>query len=301
MTLKYGQSIALLMLMTTVFVVGELNGIAQTDTDAGQKEKRAAEAQQANSTKGRAASSAPQFGTITDAKTREALQAQKQADEFLYMISSGAPRFNRTIQNKPYSAEAVTETIRILEDGNRIVRRNTMRQYRDRGGRTRRELILEALSPSIPVGPHEMILLYDPVKGVNYIVDAEHEVTRQFNLPAKAGSVQRDFLQSVPNRMSPELQTENLGSRTIEGLQCIGTKRTLHIPPGEIGNQAPIVAITETWYSAEIEGVVDSISSDPRYGTTHYKLQRVKRDEPSPELFVPPPQYKVELVNTQYN
>ena len=42
-------------------------------------------------------------------------------------------------------------------------------------------------------------------------------------------------------------------------------------------------------HCAEIEGVVDSISNDPRYGTTHYKLQSVKRDEPSPELFVPPP------------
>jgi len=299
MILKYGRSIALLTLVTTLFVAGELNVIAQTDTDAGQKEKRAAEAQQANSTKGLAASSAPQLGTITDAKTRDALQMQKQADEFMYMISSGAPGFNRTIHNKPYSAEAVTETIRILEDGNRIVRRNVMRQYRDREGRSRRELILEALSPSIPVGPREMIFLYDPVKGVSYIVDSEHEVTRQFNLPANARSLQKRLLPSTPNRISPDLQSENLGSRTIEGLQCTGTKRTLHIPPGEIGNQAPIVAITETWYSTEIEGVVDSISNDPRYGTTHYNLQSVKRDEPSPELFVPPPHYKVELVNAQ--
>ncbi|HSP67394.1 MAG TPA: hypothetical protein VLN48_06685, partial [Bryobacteraceae bacterium] len=43
------------------------------------------------------------------------------------------------VKGAPYSAEAVNETIQMLADGNRIVRRTTAMQYRDNDGRERRE------------------------------------------------------------------------------------------------------------------------------------------------------------------
>src|SRR3954470_12310279 len=45
----------------------------------------------------------------------------------------------KTVKNAPYSAEAVTETIQTLGDGNRIVNRISSTLYRDSEGRTRRE------------------------------------------------------------------------------------------------------------------------------------------------------------------
>lgn len=47
----------------------------------------------------------------------------------------------RTVTGMPYSGEAETETVQTLADGNRIVRRSTVRVYRDSEGRTRRETI----------------------------------------------------------------------------------------------------------------------------------------------------------------
>jgi hypothetical protein len=43
------------------------------------------------------------------------------------------------VKDAPYSADAVTETIQTLGDGNRIVRNSSARVYRDSAGRTRRE------------------------------------------------------------------------------------------------------------------------------------------------------------------
>src|SRR5689334_11482640 len=42
----------------------------------------------------------------------------------------------KTVKGAPYSADAVTETIQTLADGNRIVNRMTSSVYRDSEGRT---------------------------------------------------------------------------------------------------------------------------------------------------------------------
>ena len=47
----------------------------------------------------------------------------------------------RAVTGMPYSGEAVTESIQVLADGNRIVKRTTAKVYRDGTGRTRRETI----------------------------------------------------------------------------------------------------------------------------------------------------------------
>ena len=45
----------------------------------------------------------------------------------------------RIVKGAPFSAEAVSESIQILADGNRIIRRSGNRMYRDSEGRFRRE------------------------------------------------------------------------------------------------------------------------------------------------------------------
>src|SRR5215471_17331579 len=58
-------------------------------------------------------------------------------------FSFGGP----VVKNAPYSAEAVTETIQTLADGNRIVQNSTSKIYRDSAGRTRREQAFKAIGP----------------------------------------------------------------------------------------------------------------------------------------------------------
>jgi hypothetical protein len=76
----------------------------------------------------------------------------------------------KTVKNAPYSAEAVTETIQTLGDGNRIVNRITSMLYRDSDGRTRREQSLKGFAPGEE--PFKTIFITDPVAGVNYVLDS---------------------------------------------------------------------------------------------------------------------------------
>jgi len=236
----------------------------------------------------------------SNTQNEDALQLQKRADEYLHIISAGAPGFDRTVVNKPFSAVAITVTTRVLEDGHRIVHRNVMRQYRDRQGRTRREQSLEALSPSAPVAPKDMIFIYDPVARANYVLDPATKLARAFPavpIPQSHSSAPLTAqTKENPSPLIPSERTENLGTRSIDGLQCSGTRTTTTLPIGLIGNDAPLVTIQETWFSTKIDSVVQSKTTDPRFGTTDYRLTEVRRADQSLDLFRVPPSYKLESV-----
>ena len=89
------------------------------------------------------------------------------------------------------------------------------------------------------------------------------------------------------------VKTESLGRQTMEGLVVDGTRNTLTIPAGQMGNEQPIQIVTERWNSAELQTVVLSRRSDPRNGETVTKLANVSRAEPSRTLFEVPADFKV--------
>jgi hypothetical protein len=76
-------------------------------------------------------------------------------------------------------------------------------------------------------------------------------------------------------------------------VDCTGTRQTITIPAGAIGNEKPISIVTETWYAPSIAAVVESTSDDPRYGKTTYQLTNVQLTEPARSLFEPPADFKV--------
>ena len=79
----------------------------------------------------------------------------------------------RLTKNAPYSAEAVTESVQQLADGNRIVTKSTTRVYRDSVSRTRREQLNQAGTDLVN------ITITDPVAGTTYILDpATHTAFR---------------------------------------------------------------------------------------------------------------------------
>lgn len=71
----------------------------------------------------------------------------------------------------------------------------------------------------------------------------------------------------------------------IDGVVAQGTRRTLTIPAGAIGNERPIESVTERWFSPELQVVVMSRQRDPRFGETTYHLTNIKRTEPAATLF----------------
>ena len=89
----------------------------------------------------------------------------------------------------------------------------------------------------------------------------------------------------------PDVQ--QLGTKVVEGVQADGTRSTLTIPAGQIGNDNPIQIVDEVWRSPDLQVIVHSEHSDPRMGTTVYSLQNISRSDPSPALFQVPADYTV--------
>jgi hypothetical protein len=228
------------------------------------------------------------------------------------------------VKAAPYSAEAVTESAQTLADGNRIVNRTTATVYRDSEGRERREQSLPAIGPFAAQGEApKTIFISDPVAGVNYSLDPAGKIAVKlpsvkmpdFPPPPKDGA--QIFIKRIEGPMAgiatagPQMmyfrqgsgdgsapQVEQLGSKVIEGVSADGTRTTITIAAGQIGNDQPIQIVHEMWRSPELQVIVQSTHSDPRMGTTSYSLKNVSRAEPPAALFQVPSDYTFKDVQT---
>src|SRR5258708_33309707 len=90
-----------------------------------------------------------------------------------------------------------------------------------------------------------------------------------------------------------ESKTEQLGVQNIEGVDAEGTRTTTIIPAGAIGNERPIETVYERWYSKDLQLVVMSKHTDPRFGEQTYRLTNIVRSEPDSSLFSLPTGYKI--------
>jgi len=95
---------------------------------------------------------------------------------------------DKVVKDTPYTAEAVTETVQTLANGNRIVHKTTAQLARDSEGRTRREQTLDVVGPWATGGePLKLITLNDPVAGVMYHLDPRNNTA--VKLPAGKDAV----------------------------------------------------------------------------------------------------------------
>jgi hypothetical protein len=92
---------------------------------------------------------------------------------------------------------------------------------------------------------------------------------------------------------SDNVNKEDLGTQTIEGVAATGTRVTFTIAAGEIGNERPIDVVDERWFSKDLQAFVMTRHSDPRSGETVYRLTNINRTEPDHSLFLVPADYDI--------
>lgn len=92
-------------------------------------------------------------------------------------------------------------------------------------------------------------------------------------------------------------KTESLGKQNIGGVEAEGTRNTITIPAGEIGNERPIEIVSERWFSPELQLIIMTRHTDPRFGENSYQLTNINRSEPARDLFEVPPGYAVREVS----
>lgn len=242
---------------------------------------------------------------------------------------------NETVTGAPYSAEAVTDVVQPLADGNRIVRQSKAGVSRDSAGRTRREQGLAMIGPHVN-GPqaHQQIQIFDPDARKTIVLDMKNRTAHEIPAPhlgfsfvgkiagaAAGGHVERAddvFEMALPAPPPGDMDnvqmiyssrasatapanpaaTETLGKQAIEGVMAEGTRTTFTIPAGEIGNEQPITVVHERWYSPELKVLVMSRQSDPRFGETTYRLTNITRAEPSADLFQVPADFTLIAAGT---
>lgn len=237
----------------------------------------------------------------------------------------------KTIKNAPYTANEVTETTQTLSDGNRIVNKTTASVARDSEGRTRHEQNVVAVGTLQTSGP-KIVTLYDPVARTQYVFqpgdpsasgafmsgsgegvgvgvgnsgEFPHgfpKKVRVFDIAKNGeGKVEygttnergtKTYITVEEKSLGEDSKRESLGSQVIEGVSAEGVRNTRTIPAGAIGNEKPIVITSETWTSPDLQVVVLSKRTDPRFGETVYKLTDISRGEPDPSLFQPPSNVK---------
>lgn len=113
-----------------------------------------------------------------------------------------------------------------------------------------------------------------------------------FTMRTEAGTASTYIFKTKPGSNANEVK-EQLGKQLIEGVEADGTRTTITIPAGEIGNERAIEIVSERWYSPELQLVVMTRHSDPRTGETTYKLTNINRAEPAKSLFEVPAGYTV--------
>jgi hypothetical protein len=244
------------------------------------------------------------------------------------MLAVAGVEMERTITNAPFSAQATTTTTQVLADGNRIIQTSEMSLARDSEGRTRREMSAEKIGPWSTDTNGHLVVIRDPValaiyelspdgqhaskhtmvlqnaellakqKAENALLEARarskgetvHTETRSFTYNGQPVGYSAVIVGA--GEEGPETK-EQLGDQTIEGVRATGTRVTKTIPAGRIGNERPIEIVSETWYSPDLQMIVQSKRSDPRLGETIYKLSNVVLGEPDPSSFQVPGSYTV--------
>jgi hypothetical protein len=104
---------------------------------------------------------------------------------------SGVFTFRREpMKGAPYAAEATTERVQVLGDGNRIVEKNSTKMYRDNEGRTRMENSVGGVGAwASTAGALSLIFIDDPVAGVHFSLHPDEKVATKLPIPKIANDV----------------------------------------------------------------------------------------------------------------
>jgi hypothetical protein len=213
------------------------------------------------------------------------------------------------VKNAPYVATAVVESTQLLADGNRIVHSTQELVARDGDGRTRHEEVFDRIG-SLEVDAPKTIFISDPVLKREYTLNTRDktvtvqpriDINSLLNTPRARAERQNPSKEESNNsgekeqqsvRRQREIRSEDLGEKILEGLNVKGERWTATFPIGSVGNERPLEASLETWYSPELHVFLYRKRIDPRFGEVLYRLTNIKRTDPDPSLFRIPRGYR---------
>ena len=251
-------------------------------------------------------------GTITVTTTTNGVVqsfTSQQADSLGTFVSVSVGGGGLGVTGSPVSAREETRTVQTLGDGTQIETSEVSQYYRDNQGRTRTE--------RTDGGTNIQIL--DPVASLRITLDPKAKSATRISVPAMMagrggtvavtrtapakqaqsdGSTLYQTLVGLDSRVAAattnlQREREDLGFQMQNGVMAQGTRVTRTIPAGAIGNNRDIQVVNEQWYSKDLQMMVKTVNSDPRYGTTTYEMTNISQAAPDAGLFMIPAGYTI--------
>jgi hypothetical protein len=183
----------------------------------------------------------------------------------------------------PVSAEYVIQTERPPAGGQSEIWHSTTQVARDADGRIRHELRDYVPASFTQKPPLFCVILLDPVTRLSHTLD-----------PVLQTDDRQWFHSSRLTKFDPGASGgEDLGARTIDGLEVRGERRAWTHPSrlGAPGQSDQVV--DETWYSNELQLVVFERQTNSSGGIVTISLSHLDRSDPSASLFTVPRGYHV--------
>lgn len=204
------------------------------------------------------------------------------------------------VMNKAFSGMETRHTTQVLGDGTHVDRADTSNFYRDAAGRMRSE------SPT-------RVLIYDPGAKTLFDLDPSSKTYTRRAENAESVSIavvnggtyvrsQSGHISNTPTHVdlgvpvhaSSGIQTvtEDLPGTVLNGVTVKGSRITSSVPAGVFGNDREVKIVTERWVSDDLQVLVKSTNTDPRFGTSTYELNNIVVGPPNPTLFQVPADYR---------
>lgn len=209
------------------------------------------------------------------------------------------------IGDGPYSFTAKATYEHRLLDGSYIRGFAMVHDARDGQGRTRSETPMSCIrdkdgQPRLAYS----VNLFDPSTGTTMIWSvwpmtptSDKSVIVLHRTPVKSvrSHITHRAAATQSNYVSPDgVQHEDLGMRTISGVEAHGLRDTRTVAAGQEGNEVPLKVVAETWFSEKYGFNLAGSSDDPRLGKSSYEITSFVADEPNASLFTPPADYRIE-------
>jgi hypothetical protein len=217
------------------------------------------------------------------------------------------------VAGRPFTATEVRHTVQTLTDGTNVNHTDTSTFSGDAQGRMRSE------SP-------RRILIYDPVAGFTYNLSPSTRTYEKYPIKPGTGSTSiavvgdstwvKSAAENGPHMPIESVQasnglrafhaepvrnpiTEDLPIQTVNGIAAKGSRITITIPAGTLGNDRDVKVVSERWYSDVLQVLVKTVNSDPRFGVTTYDLTNIVQGSPDPSLFQIPTDFRPQLTSNR--
>jgi len=202
----------------------------------------------------------------------------------------------KLVTGKPITANFKITRLETLDGGNSISNTSTGIFARATDGSIYRDLKFTSIGPWSASGKaQEFIYIRNVAKGMQYLVNVRKGTYRAFPIHEPNTSQSDKKSSSSSPNANIEIVSDNPngtyldpGTNTPYPVDDQKVKRT--IPAEAIGNALPILIMSERWYSAALDVLLQETHTDPRFGATTYQLSNIGQS-PAASLFIPDPSF----------